>query len=80
MDWKKDLTIKPTEGISLYTVRNMWETDFLKSNKFNGRSFGCPAIPNADVKEVIEDMKGGSCFFIYHPTKKYLTGSKILNG
>lgn len=54
--------------------------DFLKSNKFSGRSFGCPAIPKADVKEVIEDMKGGSCFFIYHPTKKYLTGSKILNG
>ena len=53
---------------------------FLKSNKFNGRSFGCPAIPKADVEEVIEDMKGGSCFFIYHPTKKYLSGSKILNG
>src|ERR1700722_11917528 len=53
---------------------------FIHSNKFNGRSFGCPAIPNEDVKEVIEDMKGGSCFFIYHPTKKYLTGSKILNG
>jgi L,D-transpeptidase catalytic domain len=54
--------------------------DYIKSNKYNGRSFGCPAIPKADVKEVIEDMKGGSCFFIYHPTKKYLTGSKILNG
>ncbi len=53
---------------------------FLQSNRFNGRSFGCPAIPNSDVKEVIEDMKGGTCFFIYHPTKKYLTGSKILNG
>jgi hypothetical protein len=55
-------------------------SDYLQSNKFNGRSFGCPAIPKEDVKEVIEDMKGGSCFFIYHPTKKYLTGSKILNG
>jgi hypothetical protein len=53
---------------------------YLQSNKYNGRSFGCPAIPNADVKEVIEDMKGGTCFFIYHPTKKYLEGSKILNG
>jgi hypothetical protein len=53
---------------------------FLQSNRFNGRSFGCPAIPNSDVKEVIEDMKGGTCFFIYHPTKNYLTGSKILNG
>ncbi len=53
---------------------------YLQSNKFSGRSYGCPAIPNSDVKEVIEDMKGGSCFFIYHPTKKYLQGSKILNG
>lgn len=53
--------------------------NYIQSNKFNGRSFGCPAIPNADVNEVIEDMKGGTCFFIYHPTKKYLAGSKILN-
>ena len=53
---------------------------YIQTNKFNGRSFGCPAIPNEDVKQVIEDMSGGSCFFIYHPTKKYLTGSKILNG
>ncbi len=53
---------------------------FIQSNRFNGRSFGCPAIPNVDVKEVIEDMKDGSCFFIYHPTKKYLMSSKILNG
>jgi hypothetical protein len=53
---------------------------FLKSNRFSGRSFGCPAVSNADVKEVIECLKGGSCFFIYHPTKKYLQGSKILNG
>lgn len=53
--------------------------DFLKSNRFNGRSFGCPAIPKANVNEVIENVKGGSCFFIYHPTKKYLIGSKILN-
>ena len=54
--------------------------DFLKSNKFNGRSFGCPAVPKAEVNDVIESMKSGSCFFIYHPTRKYLTGSKILNG
>ena len=30
----------------------------------------------SDVKEVIEDMKGGSCFFIYHPDKKIFTGFK----
>jgi hypothetical protein len=32
------------------------------------------------VQELIEDLKGGSCFFIYHPTKKYLNESKLLNG
>lgn len=53
--------------------------NFLMNNKFNGRSFGCPAIPASDTQEVINDIKGGSCLFIYHPTKKYLNTSRILN-
>ena len=54
--------------------------DFLKWNKANGRSFGCPAVPSDDIDEVIETIKDGSCLFIYYPTKKYLVKSKILNG
>jgi L,D-transpeptidase catalytic domain len=54
--------------------------DFLRYNRFNGRSFGCPAIPSDQTSEVINTIKNGSCLFIYHPTKKYLTKSKILNG
>ncbi len=46
--------------------------DYLKTNRINGRSFGCPAIPLDDVDDVIDNIKGGSCLFIYHPTKKYL--------
>lgn len=53
---------------------------FLQSNRVNGRSFGCPAVPISDVSDVIEDIKGGSCLFIYYPAKKYLKVSKILNG
>ncbi|HEY4154612.1 MAG TPA: murein L,D-transpeptidase catalytic domain family protein [Puia sp.] len=53
---------------------------FLKSNRFNGRSFGCPAVPAGEVDGLIEDIKGGSCLFIYYPEKKYLHSSKILNG
>ena len=45
-----------------------------------GRSFGCPAVPVSEVNDVIETIKNGSCLFIYHPTKNYLTKSKILNG
>jgi len=55
-------------------------SDFLKSNRFNGRSFGCPAVPAAQTSKVIENIKNGSCLFIYYPTKTYLTKSKILNG
>lgn len=53
--------------------------DFLESNKVCGRSYGCPAVPDYESEEVIETIKNGTCLFIYHPTKKYLIGSRILN-
>ncbi len=53
--------------------------DYLNGNPFNGRSFGCPAVPSAESDAIIETIKDGSCFFIYHPTKKYIVKSKILN-
>jgi hypothetical protein len=53
--------------------------DFLQGNPFNGRSFGCPAIPFSETEQVIDSIKDGSCLFIYHPTKKYIVKSKILN-
>lgn len=49
-------------------------------NNFSGRSFGCPAIPADQSSTIINTIKNGTCLFIYHPTKKYLTQSKILNG
>ncbi|WP_290794263.1 murein L,D-transpeptidase catalytic domain family protein [Flavihumibacter sp. UBA7668] len=54
-------------------------TDFLRSNKMNGRSFGCPAVPREQATKIIHTIKQGSCLFIYHPSKKYLSNSKILN-
>ncbi len=53
--------------------------DFLENNPFIGRSYGCPAIPELETEEVIDAIKDGSCLFIYHPTQKYLSGSRILN-
>lgn len=52
---------------------------FISGYKFAGRSFGCPAVPSRETKQVISMIKNGSCLFIYHPTKQYLTTSKILN-
>jgi hypothetical protein len=54
--------------------------NYLRNNKMNGRSFGCPAVPAKDTQKVIYTIKDGSCLFIYHPTKAYLTRSRILNG
>ncbi len=46
---------------------------------FMGRSFGCPAVPQSQSATVINLLKNGTCLFIYHPTQRYLQGSKILN-
>jgi len=54
--------------------------EYLNTNKFMGRSYGCSAVPKDDCCEIIDLLKNGSCFFVYHPTKRYLQTSKILNG
>ncbi len=54
--------------------------NFLENNPFIGRSYGCPAIPASETEEIINTIKEGSCLFIYHPSKNYITKSKLLNG
>ena len=54
--------------------------NYKRWGKFMGRSFGCPAVPMKQSKILINMIKDGSCLFIYHPSKNYLSGSKILNG
>jgi len=51
----------------------------VKSGVFMGRSWGCPAVPKAESAHIISLIKNGTCFFIYHPQKKYIQASKILN-
>jgi hypothetical protein len=44
-----------------------------------GTTFGCPAIPTEMTTQIIPVVKHGSCFFIYYPSRKYLSQSTILN-
>jgi hypothetical protein len=44
-----------------------------------GRSWGCPAVPRAECKSIIDGIKGGSCFFIYTNDPTYAHSSPILN-
>lgn len=46
---------------------------------FMGRSQGCPALPETEYAQIINLIKGGTVMFIYHPTKKYLQHSRLLN-
>lgn len=54
--------------------------NYRRWGRFMGRSFGCPAVPMKQSRILIDAIKDGSCLFIYHPSKTYLNGSKILNG
>lgn len=56
------------------------EEKWLQNSNYMGRSFGCPAVPAKERDLIINTIKNGTCLFIYHPSRTYLKGSKILNG
>jgi len=43
-----------------------------------GRSWGCPALPRATSRRVIDRIKGGSVVFAYYPDRAWLQGSRFL--
>lgn len=57
--------------------------EYIGSSRANaaymGRSWGCPAVPQAQASTVINLIKDGTTLFIYHPSASYLKGSKLLN-
>ncbi len=58
---------------------NYVSENFIRSNGYLGRSWGCPAVPEALSRPIIEKIKNGSCLFIFGKDKNYLNYSKILN-
>lgn len=59
---------------------NYISPEYLRDNGEMGRSLGCTAMPNTMSPKIIRTIRDGSCFFIYHPTVKYLTHSSVING
>ncbi|RYG34159.1 MAG: murein L,D-transpeptidase catalytic domain family protein, partial [Chitinophagaceae bacterium] len=52
---------------------------FIRTKGYLGRSWGCPALPEKLNKPIIDEIKNGSCLFIYSPNNNYLKKSKLLN-
>ena len=53
--------------------------DFNKSQRRIGRSWGCPAVPTALAKPIINTIKDKNVIFIYYPDQNYLSSSVWLN-
>jgi len=55
---------------------NYTSRKFIDAHGRLGRSFGCPALPVAKCRPIIDTIKGRSCLFIYYPDQKYFYKSK----
>lgn len=53
--------------------------DFIHRNGRLGRSLGCPAVSMERRFELIDQIKDGSCLFIYHGGRDYASRSAVLN-
>jgi L,D-transpeptidase catalytic domain len=53
--------------------------EFIKKYGRLGRSWGCPALPVEISKDIIDQISGGSCLFIYGDDKNYKENSIFLS-
>lgn len=52
--------------------------EWIASQGYIGRSKGCPAVPLEVCQPMIDQIKEGTCLFIYHPTSTYRNRSPLL--
>lgn len=65
----RKIVMHPADYVSNYSIR---------VKGYLGRSLGCPAIPPAVHKPLINTIKDGSCLFIYSPDTNYISRSNLL--
>jgi len=76
---EKGINDKARERAIVVHGANYVSPGFIRDNGRLGRSLGCPAVPEELSKEIIESIKGGSCFFIYVPKASYTSNSPIIS-
>jgi L,D-transpeptidase catalytic domain len=53
--------------------------EYIHSQGYIGRSWGCPAVAPKVSKPVINSIKNGTCLFIYSNVTSYLQRSRVIN-
>jgi hypothetical protein len=66
-----------SRGIVMHSASYVSE-QIAKMQGYIGRSLGCPAIPEKVHKQIIEQIKNGTCLFLYSPDKSYMANSKMV--
>lgn len=51
--------------------------EHIRDRGYLGRSEGCPAVPVSLHKAIIDQIRGGSCLFLYGPDKHYMQRQEI---
>lgn len=51
----------------------------IKKQGYIGRSLGCPAVPQKEIKEIIHTIKGASLLYIYAPDPVYSKKSSFIS-
>ena len=75
---EKNINDKAYERAIVMHGANYVSESFAEKNGFLGRSLGCPAIPDALARPIIQSIKNGTVLFIYHPEKTYTKKSSVL--
>lgn len=55
------------------------DPSFISKLGYIGRSQGCPAIPMALHRPLIDQLKEGACLFIYSPSESYTKKSSLIS-
>lgn len=76
---ERGINDKATERAIVVHGADYVSDDFVRSNGYLGRSYGCPAVPLKLHKKLIDLIKNGSCMFLYYPSDSYQRQSKILS-
>jgi hypothetical protein len=53
--------------------------DFIKRYGRAGRSWGCPALPLNEYRQIIQSIKNNSLLIVYYPNERWIQSSKFLN-